>query len=190
MNIAGFDNEAVRPFSRCRQFRWHIVGKIAHLCQPERPGLHPLVCRQGENSGQTPPFQTSRRISRFTNDCRSSASSEQHALQRRTGSPCPLRLCSGMLRQLPHQDPQFARRALRTACVLTVCENRLNSPLDRVSLALVHPPENGKNEEIFGQLLDNLWKPVIIRDIGLFSVPAPPFRFAASGGVFLLDADP
>ncbi len=34
--------------------------------------------------------------------------------------------------------------------------------------------------------LDNFFKLGIIGNIGLFSVPAPPFRFAASGGVFLL----
>ncbi len=34
-------------------------------------------------------------------------------------------------------------------------------------------------------VLDSPKKLAIIRDVGLFSVPAPPFRFAASGGVFL-----
>ena len=33
--------------------------------------------------------------------------------------------------------------------------------------------------------MDILAKTGIIRGVGLFSVPAPPFRFAASGGVFL-----
>jgi hypothetical protein len=36
--------------------------------------------------------------------------------------------------------------------------------------------------------MDKSWKVGIIKSrwFGLFSVPAPPFRFAASGGVFLL----
>jgi len=33
--------------------------------------------------------------------------------------------------------------------------------------------------------MDKTAKDGIIKTIGLFSVPAPPFRFAASGGVFL-----
>jgi hypothetical protein len=47
-----------------------------------------------------------------------------------------------------------------------------------------------KKRKILEQPLDIRWKPAIIKNIGLFSVPAPPFRFAASGGVFLSDADP
>jgi hypothetical protein len=35
--------------------------------------------------------------------------------------------------------------------------------------------------------MDNVSEPDIIESIGLFSVPAPPFRFAAIGGVFFME---